>query len=257
MDNNITKENAQEWLYDNLQRYQPFVDLNIRCREGAKSYNVLKEELFGDTDKSEQALDTLLSVVSLAEKNGNILFPVRLHMFMRGFQGLYACTNPNCPNAHFSTSEKLHLGKVTSIQKERCECGGHTYELYNHRKCGALYLKVYFKKTEGLPYWYVFPVKGLNRDVDALDEMLLYIVPDGYEKKRRDHIGSLDPMTGKLYLENQDDENLLTVIYPDYDTKSKEYDFSVCPKCKKQMAIKRPSDFSTKGNIPFYNLTKA
>lgn len=257
LDNSITKKEAQEWLYDNLQRYQPFVDLNVRCREGAKSYNVLKNELFGDSKESGQALDTLLSVVSLAEKNGNILFPVRLHMFMRGFQGLYVCTNPKCPNAHFSTSEKLHLGKITSIQKEKCECGGHTYELYNHRKCGALYLKVFFKKTEGLPYWYVFPVKGLNRDVDALDEMLLYIVPDGYEKKRRDHIGSLDPITGKLYLEKQDNEQLLTVIYPDFDTKSKEYNFSVCPKCKKQMALKKPSDFSTKGNIPFYNLTKA
>lgn len=257
LDDTITKEEAQEWLYDNLPRYQPFADLNIRCREGAKSYNVLKEELFGQTEKNGQALDTLLSVVSLAEKNGNILFPVRLHMFMRGFQGLYACSNPKCTHAHFSNSEKLHIGKVTSIQKEKCECGGRTYELYNHRKCGALYLKVFFKKTEGLPYWYVFPVKGLNRDTDALNEMLLYIVPDGYEKKRKDYIGSLDPLTGKLYLEKQDDENLLTVIYPDFDTKSKEYSFSVCPKCKKQMALKKPSDFSTKGNIPFYNLTKA
>lgn len=257
LNDTITKEEAQEWLYDNLHRYQPFVDLNIRCREGAKSYNILKEELFGKTEKNGQALDTLLSVVSLAEKNGNILFPVRLHMFMRGFQGLYACSNPKCMYAHFSSSEKLHIGKVTSIQKEKCECGGRTYELYNHRKCGALYLKVFFKKTEGLPYWYVFPVKGLNRDVDALNEMLLYVVPDGYEKRGKDHLGSLDPFTGKLYLEQQDDDSLLKVIYPDFDTKSKEYSFSVCPKCKKQMTLKKPSDFSTKGNIPFYNLTKA
>lgn len=252
-----TTAEVQEWLYDSLPKYQPFVDLNLQCREGAKSYNYLKETIFGNSEKCGQALDTLLSVVSLAEKNGNILFPVRLHMFMRGLQGLYACTNPKCPYAHFSESEKIHLGKVTSIQKEKCECGGRTYELYNHRKCGALYLRVFFKKTEGLPYWYVFPVKGLNSHVDALDDMLLYIVPDGYNKKPKDHIGSLDPLTGKLYLEKQDDNSLLTVIYPSFDTRIKEYSFSVCPKCKKQMTLKKPSDFATKGNIPFYNLTKA
>ena len=254
---NITTKQAQAWLYDNLPKYQPFVDLNLLCREGAQSYNIIKERLFGAVEENGLALDTLLSVVSLAEKNGNILFPVRLHMFMRGFQGLYACTNPQCPSAHFSKSEKLHLGKVTSIQKEKCECGGHTYELYNHRKCGALYLKVYFKKIEASPYWYVFPVKGLNSRTDSLEEMLLYVVPDGYEKKPKDKIGSLDPLTGKLYLEKQDDESLLTVIYPSFDTKSKSYTFTVCPKCKKQMTLKKPSDFSTKGNIPFYNLTKA
>ena len=259
---NITIEKAQEWLYDNLPQYEAFVKLNTLCRDGAKSYSFIRNELFGTASDGDVALDSLLSVVSLASKDGNILFPVRLHMFMRGLQGLYACSNPCCshPNRKYSDTEKLPLGKVTSIMQDKCSCGGRLYELVNHVKCGALYLKVYTRKSdsEGKPYLYVFPNKGINGDYDSLNEMLLYIVPRNYIKAPKDKIASLDPFTGKLYLMEQDDPGLLRVIYSDtFDTKEDAFVFNVCPKCRKPMKLKKPSDFSTKGNIPFYNLTKA
>ena len=260
----IDKEKAQEWLYDNLPQYEAFVRLNSICREGAKSYSYIQKELFNDNDKAEEALDALLSVVSLAAKNGNILFPVRLHMFLRGLQGLYACSKPNCQFSEYSESEKIHLGKVESIQKEKCRCGARLYELVNHIKCGALYFKVFVQPNEGMPYWYVFPNKGLNGDFSSLKEMLLYILPEDYLSGTKSKLGSncklgsLDPFTGKLYLSNKTDDSLLTVIYTDVpDQKNDAYTFSKCPKCDKQMNLKKPTDFSTKGNIPFYNLTKA
>ena len=132
------------------------------------------------------------------------------------------------------------------------------YELVNHVKCGALYLKVFVQINEGTPYWYVFPNRGLDGDVSSLKEMLLYLVPDGYIKGKNDKLASLDPFTGKLYLQKKDDNSLLTVVYTDkYDSKTDSYTFPTCPKCKKPMHLKKPSDFSTKGNIPFYYLTKA
>ena len=254
----ISGEEAQEWLYNNLPRYTAFVELNKLCREGAKSYSLIKTKIFGEHDKSELALDSLLSIVSLACKDGNILFPVRLHMFLRGLQGIYACSNPNCSCSKYSEEEKLRFGKVISLRKENCECGGRIYELVNHVKCGALYLKVYVQLNEGQPYWYVFSQRGLNGDVNSLKEMLLYIMPEDYKKNPKDKIGSLDPFTGKLYLAEQDDPNLLKVIYTDkFDSNEQAYTFATCPKCRKPMRLKKPSDFSTKGNIPFYNLTKA
>ena len=250
---------AQEWLYDNLPQYEAFVKLNLLCRDGAKSYNDIRKGLFGDNTKGADALDALLSVVSLAAKDGNILFPVRLHMFLRGLQGLYACSNPHCPHAKYSQSEKIHLGKVVSISKEKCDCGGRIYELVNHVKCGALYLKVFVQpsNSEGLPYWYVFQNRGLNGDGNSLKEMLLFVTPKGYQKGSKDKIGSLDPYTGKLYLNRKDDPKLLTVVYTDTPDKDQSFIMTICPKCKKPMHLKKPSDFSTKGNIPFYNLTKA
>jgi hypothetical protein len=211
-----------------------------------------------DLKNAEESLDALLALVSLAAKNGNILFPVRLHMFLRGLQGLYACSNPKCSCAKYSKNEKLPLGKIISIPKYKCECGGKIYELVNHIKCGALYLKVYVQKNDGQPYLYVFPQQGLNGDANSLNEMLLYIIPKNYQRKKNDKIGSLDPFTGKLYKSPQNDDNLLAVAYNDeYDAKTRSFTFGVCPKCKKPMPLKKPVDLSTKGNIPFYNLTKA
>jgi len=256
--NDISQGQAQEWLYDNLPKYQAFVLLNKLCRDGARSYSEIKKELFGNSEKAGNALDALLAIVSLAEKNGNILFPVRLHMFLRGLQGLYACSNPRCTFAKYSESEKLPLGKVISIPKDKCECGGRIYELVNHIKCGALYFRVYVQKNEGAPYWYVFPQRGLNGDANSLNEMLLYVVPKGYQKRKNDKIGALDPLTGKLHTSPQNDDNLITVVYNEkFDPKTRSHTFSVCPKCKKSMPLKKPVDLSTKGNIPFYNLTKA
>lgn len=260
----IGQDRAQEWLYNNLPKHEAFVKLNRLCRDGAKSYSEIKKVIFGNVATSEKALDALLALVSLAAKGGNILFPVRLHMFLRGLQGLYACSNPKCTCAKHSESEKLPLGKIISIPKDKCVCGGRIYELFNHIKCGALYIRAFLQKNEGQPYWYVFPQKGLDGDVNSLQELLLYVVPKKYHRGKNDNIGSLDPFTGKLYLTPQDDETLLDVVYYNKnekgkktDTKGMPFNFGVCPKCKKPMPLKKPVDLSTKGNIPFYNLTKA
>lgn len=258
LQDDISQSQAQEWLYDNLPKYEAFVVLNKLCRDGAKSYSEIKNTLFENSANAEKALDALLGLVSLAAKDGNILFPVRLHIFLRGLQGLYACSNPKCSCAKYSESEKLPLGRVISIPKDKCECGGRIYELVNHIKCGALYLRVYVQRNEGQPYWYVFPERGLNGDANSLNEMLLYVVPENYQRRKNDKIGALDPLTGKLYTSPQNDDNLLTVVYSDkFYAKYRSFNFGVCPKCKKPMPLKRPVDLSTKGNIPFYNLTKA
>lgn len=255
---NISTEYAQTWLYDNLPDYQAFIKLHEMCRDGAKSYSQLKDSIFGNCDNAVAAMDALLVIVSLAKKGNEILFPVRLHMFVRGIQGLYACSNPQCNcGAKYSEDEKIHIGKVLSIPQEKCACGGRVYELVNHIKCGALYFKVYVQKISGTGYWYVFPNRGLRGGANDLAEMLLYICPDGYQLHRKDKVGYLDPITGKLYLDYQDDTTLIKVLYPDYDEKQDRFTFGTCPKCKKVMPIKKPTDFATKGNIPFYNLTKA
>lgn len=263
LEEDITCKQAQEWLYDNLPKYEAFVKLNEICRDGAKSYTKIKTDLFGDALDADHALDTLLAVVSLATKNGNILFPVRLHMFLRGLQGIFACSNPkcNCEGRHYSDREQLPLGKVISIPKDNCECGGRIYELVNHIKCGALYLQVYvnLEQNQGQPFWYVFSKQGLQLDASKkLKKMHLYVVPEGYEKRKQDKIGSLDPYTGKLYCDHQQYENLLRVVYTnEYSKTWHAYTFKSCPKCNKPMHLKGPVDLSTKGNIPFYNLTKA
>lgn len=253
----IDLSGAKAWLYDKLPHYQGFVDLYRICREGARSYSEIKAHVF-ENDNADNALDSLLVIVSMAEKDSSLLFPIRLHMFVRGLQGIYACSNPHCSHAKYSEREKLHLGKIISTPKDQCKCGGKVYELVNHTKCGALYFKVYVKQIAGQGFWYVFPRKGISGSGDDLREMLLYVVPDGYILEKGDKMGALDPFTGKLFTTPKDDSNLLKVLYTEKTTKKgTSFVFGKCPKCRKVMPIKKPTDLATKGNIPFYNLTKA
>ena len=158
----ISTKTAQAWLYDNLPEYQAFVKLHELCREGAKSYTALKDKIFGNAENSADALDALLVIVSLAKKNDEILFPVRLHMFVRGIQGLYACSNPHCGcEAKYSEEEKLPLGRVVSIPRYKCECGGRMYELVNHIKCGALYLEFMYRRFPEQDTGMYFLIKAL------------------------------------------------------------------------------------------------
>ena len=78
----IDLNTAKAWLYDKLPYYQGFIDLYRICREGAKSYSEIKTSIFADAC-ADDALDALLVIVSMAEKDDNLLFPVRLHMFVR------------------------------------------------------------------------------------------------------------------------------------------------------------------------------
>lgn len=254
----ISAIDAQEWLYDNLPDYESFVRLNENCRNGAKSHSFLCKSIFGNDPFSKDALDALLVIVSLAKKDNEILFPVRLHMFVRGIQGLYACANPNCSCDHYySKAERLPIGKVVSIPRVKCGCGSRMYELVNHIKCGALYFRVFVQRVSGTGYWYVFPTKGLNGGSNELTEMLLYICPEGYKLRGKDNEGYLDPITGKLYLDYQNNSSLLRVLFSGFNENTSSFAFNVCPKCKKNMPMKKPTDLATKGNIPFYNLTKA
>lgn len=248
------KEEAQAWLFDNLPRYQAFIELNKHCRDGAKAYSFLRQNIFGDNEFSADALDALLLIASLAQKDGNLLFPVRLHMFVRGIQGLYACTNPKCNNgAKYSKKEKLRIGRIVSIPKYNCSCGGRVFELVNHIKCGALYIKTFVQENEGKEYWHVFSTQGIS-GIDSLKEMLLYVCPEDFYPQKGDQIAYLDSLTGRLYLNSKVNDYCLKVVIP-RDEKSRE--FKSCPKCRKSMPLKKPVDLSTKGNIPFYNLTKA
>ena len=248
------KEEAQAWLFDNLPRYQAFIELNKHCRDGAKAYSFLRQNIFGDNEFSADALDALLLIASLAQKDGNLLFPVRLHMFVRGIQGLYACTNPKCNNgAKYSKKEKLRIGRIASVPNYNCSCGGRVFELVNHIKCGALYIKTFVQENEGKEYWHVFSTQGISGN-DSLKEMLLYVCPEDFSPQKGDQIAYLDSLTGRLYLNSKVNDYCLKVVIP-RDEKSRE--FKSCPKCRKSMPLKKPVDLSTKGNIPFYNLTKA
>ncbi len=253
---NCNKNDASSMLFDMLSECEAVGKLITFCRDGAKSHSEIANAVFNNHPNSKQALDVILSIVPLAIKNGTCLFPVRMHVFMRGIQGVYACTNPRCHCAKHGDNDEIVIGKVMSSPKSSCECGGKVYELINHVKCGGLYIRGWATKDRQ----YVFNRPGL-RDNDSVDEIHLFIIsPTGMQKPKNSTKAWLDPFTGRLYQDDLKYEKAgyLPVYYSNkYDKKQHAYTFTVCPKCRKLMRNRKLSDFSTKGNIPFYNLTKA
>ena len=146
-DKNITSlESIYNWMYDNLVYYRPFNELIKRCRGNAVSLGELSSGVFPDLDEADalKAISVMLAIAPLAKNSkGSILFPARMHMLFKGISGVYACTNANCCCSH--TEGGLTLGEVyLSDGNLICpHCGSVVYELYNDRRCGALFFKGY------------------------------------------------------------------------------------------------------------------
>ena len=143
---------AYNWLYDHLLAYAPFYKMVEKCRGTAVSLDELAAYIFPNQTKSKalEAVGVLLAIAPLAKnRQGAILFPVRMHMLFRGIKGIYACTNPECPHAH--TDNILSLGElyVDDGHLTCSECGSMVYELINDRRCGALFFKGYVSE-EGM-----------------------------------------------------------------------------------------------------------
>ena len=144
------EEEVEQWLYSELIRLKPLLKIMENCRGKAVSFEKLASNVFPEvTEKiAQKAVSVLLSVAPMAKnKEGQVLFPSRLHMMFRGIRGIYACSNPNCSEKNHAsniTLGKIYIGNHDYI----CKCGGKIYELLNDRTCGALFLKGYIDEDE-------------------------------------------------------------------------------------------------------------
>lgn len=261
--NNIKE--AQDWLYHNLLEVNQCNLLLKTCRGNATAFNTLSVLLFPDDNEYERkhATQILLAIATLAEsKDGKVLFPSRLHMFFRGLNGIYTCTNPNCSEETNSYADGTKIGKIyLDSYQDTCKCGGKIYELINHRRCGALFIKGYFNEgLQGKPFFW--QKKGIIQS-DGLRELHLYIAPKEMKKSefKKGNFRWLDSKTGILYEHEQED--MIKVIFADITAKTEDdkgtnrrsISFSTCPKCSNP--ISNLTDFKTKSNEPFYNIVSA
>lgn len=257
----ISSEYNQEvWereLYDGLSRTNPMLELMKHCRGNAIKYSELPELVFPDSDKknAEKAIEAFLAIAPLAKKDGQVLFPTRIHLMFRGLQGIYACTNPqcSCKQNHGMTLGKIYVHNVPDI----CECGGRVYELENDRACGAIFIRGFIDSNEHKPK-FVWNKAGVIRP-DSLREVKFYVVNDIFNKPQSDktiYTAWLNSVTGRLYLNDNyaGKEHYIKVAYSTAESKddSRVWCFKSCPKCKKRQL--KVTNFITKGNEPFFNL---
>lgn len=245
------------WLYNQLKDYGPMLRILKETRGQATSLQKLSNIAFPyckNSDLAENAINVLLAIAPLAKDlNGNMLYPARLHLMFRGLQGVYACLNRNC-NCDCQKASALNLGHIY-IEKpgNRCTCGGLIYELVNERTCGALFIRGYVKPEQFSEDCFVW-----SEPSQDLLETHFYIVDESYRRNEKHKVAWLNSMTGKLDTDDHTgNDGFIQVVYTN-ESSSKAANgltvntFKKCPKCGK--ANFHATDFSTKGNEPFYNL---
>ena len=266
-----TVEAACAWMYSHLIDYRPFYEMIRQCRGTAVSLSELAEAIFQDASKEEAltAVSVLLAIIPLArDEKDAVLFPARMHMLFRGIKGVYACANADCPHSH--TDGALTLGEIflTDHNLTCPHCGSAIYELYNDRRCGALFYKGYILEgdsgVDGSTYLWRYPGQILDR---RMKEVHLYIPPDGITlpKKRGGTVIRpcyLDVQSGFLYLRDDAQAGkpgIRKLYYSDYKAPGRPqlltwYD---CPHCEHQLSGAQLTSFNTKGNQSFFNLIQA
>lgn len=261
---------ASQWMYDNLIHYHPFYGLIKQCRGNAVSLDELSAILFPDSknEKALQAVSVLLAIAPLAKNDKNaILFPARMHMLFRGISGVYACPNEDCPHSHSDGS--LSLGEILLFDGQLiCPyCHSIIYEVFNHRRCGALFLKGYVLEDDLTCSDHAYLWRYPGQIVDQrLKELHLYIPPKNYippKKQSRNKIQPcyLDMKSGFLYFRDDSLEGkpgIRKLYYCNYTAKGRPaiITFPTCPHCRYQLSETQLTSFSTKGNQSFYNLIK-
>ena len=251
---------SQVWLYKNLARYAPFVALLEACRGKATSYDELQKLAVNEiSERGNKAFENLLLLAPLAkDEGGNVIFPARIHLFFRGLNGIYACLNPKCNHKH--EGDGISLGSLFVNNRAQCPyCHSKVYELVNDRRCGALYIKTFVNRNSihdtKINCW---NKKGIDEN-NELVEFPLFILPKDYcLEKRPDNteLAYFDFVSGKLYPNEINNDTCIKVLRIS-ESDGENASFKVCPHCERKFSFIGLSDFRIKGNIPFYNLTKA
>ena len=93
------------------------------------------------------------------------LLPLRVHYFFKNFEGLWACSNPNCQGG----TNETPIGKLFANRRVLCdECGSRVMELLTCETCGDIFLGGYKQKiSEDTQGWYL---SGDYQDLSGLPE---------------------------------------------------------------------------------------
>ncbi len=266
-----TLNDVQQWMYHNLIFYRPFYKLLEQCRGKARSLTELADEIFPEQSNEDALLgiSILLAIAPFAKDDkGAILFPARMHMLFRGIHGVFACTNEKCRHSH--TDGNLTLGEIyLSDGKLVCPyCNSVIYEVYNDRRCGALFFKGYIFEDDldSLTDTYLWRYSGQIVD-RKMKEIHLYIPTSDFELPKQQGKNAIKPCYLDVksgFINFRDDSlegesGIRKLYYSNFSAKGRPgiITFSMCPHCRHQLSQTQLTSFRTKGNQSFFNLIKA
>lgn len=143
-------------------------------RPKTHSLSTLSGLVFGGSDPaaSGRAMRGLLAAIGSAGESADLR--ARAHLFFRNIQGLWACSNPDCPAvAQHLRSDDRRIGKLYAQPQYQCECGSRVLELLYCQTCGDLFLGGY-KAPDDLSGGSVSYLVPDLPDLDKLPELAEY-----------------------------------------------------------------------------------
>jgi superfamily II DNA/RNA helicase len=251
-------------LYNSLKDFPPLNKIINKTMGNAITIDEMIDEIFPSTytkENSERVLTTLLSLAAFAKdpSSPRSLFPSRLHLFLRGIPGLWACLNQKCNQIDVKDHGNV-IGKLYSQPIEQCDCGSKVYEYYTCRYCGSDFAKAFIDDVDNAnkkkhPLWsssgdsYISEhTEYKNQDHFREFDILLKEIGDESipeKKKLTNHthelkLAEFDPIASRLNPDKKTDE-VRDIIYAETtyitgdarDEKTKKYKriFLNCPVC--------------------------
>ena len=135
----INVNNPEESLYNALETSGALYTFLNAC-EKPTSIKKLSKDLFNE-DTDLRHIGGLLSVIAKAKHHGEVILPLRVHLFFRNFQGLWACSNPNCSEVNMEYYYiGRNIGKLYYQPMIQCGCGSRVLDFYYCQNCGDNFL---------------------------------------------------------------------------------------------------------------------
>ncbi|MFH9550052.1 DEAD/DEAH box helicase [Streptomyces sp. NPDC017435] len=143
-DGDLTREEADALLAQSAAGDSLARVLAPESKPRAMAMPAAAAELFPDlTDRRtrEAALHGLLRALGMSTRSG--LPKLRAHMFFRNIDGIWACSDPECPDVPVEKERGRQVGRLFREPTSRCSCGARVLELLYCQNCGDLMLGGY------------------------------------------------------------------------------------------------------------------
>ena len=141
------QQDAQVALHGLLEDSEDLRWVRARTARNATHLSTLAQECWPDAppDRGEHATAGLLAAGSYARKvplpDTPPILSMRMHAFLRGLPGLWACLDPQCPEVPEQFRGERPVGRIYTDPRPWCSerCGCRVLELFSCRKCGLLF----------------------------------------------------------------------------------------------------------------------
>ncbi len=271
------------YLFQHLERTGPLQQLLTLTAGHARPFDGLGPLCFPgvDLDVGLRAVTAMVALGTYAHDGKRPLMPARAHCFFRGLPSLHACIDPRCGQRRHQPRDgrPSAVGRLYTEPRTHCDCRSRArvYELYAHRDCGALFLRVFGRGPTPDFYWHE---RGgvVERHAAPFDEHLLLLDDPHHRLRALVEPIWLELPTGRVRLTPPSTEqaDLYRQVWrarsgvPDSLLRIERRDLQQrmgrpgergtgalvrCPHCTRQTGYKI-LDLATKGEQPFANVVR-